>query len=128
MNVCGGYTTERTRSNSGSSCSKTVNCSCAGAVIECSRPDTGDAVADGCARQAGAVIECLKPDAGDAVGNDDARQADAGRETVRPQGGHAVADGDARQGSAVTECATSNRSHITANVNRSEVAVKIITS
>ena len=45
--------------------------------MECVRPDAGDAVGNGDARQASAELECVIPDAGDAVGNDDARQASA---------------------------------------------------
>tara|TARA_R110002167_G_scaffold132171_1_gene316346 strand:+ start:356 stop:592 length:237 start_codon:yes stop_codon:yes gene_type:complete len=77
VNVCGGYTTERITSNSGSSCSKTVDCGKAAAAIECDSPDAGDAVGNSDARQASAAIECVTPDAGDTVANGDARQASA---------------------------------------------------
>ena len=46
------------------------------------RPDAGDTVADGDARQASAAIECAKPDAGDAVGNGDARDFRATKEGI----------------------------------------------
>ena len=94
------------------------------------RPDAGDAVGNGDARQASAATECVIPDAGDAVGNGDARQAVQLRMRnlpmlvtllgmvmlVRhyvPVVRHTVGipmlvtcrDGDARQASAAIECA-----------------------
>jgi len=52
--------------------------------------NSGDAVADGDARQASAVTECLSPDVGDAVGNGDARQASAVTECLRPDAGDGI--------------------------------------
>ena len=72
--------------------------------MKCVRPDAGDAVANGCARQASAALECAKLDAGDAVGNVDARQASAALECFTPDTGDTIADGYARQAAAATEC------------------------